>query len=532
MEATAAVEYLNPLQQCAHEATPKGVIPNVNLWRCMYGDLKSEYSKPEGFDFFQKFIGYTGYALPSGCSPGQNSNTDEEYIRCASESVRTIIPDDPPPKNALDLLRENIDLYSGDILRLTCGDGTLDIPDEITLEYWQCFYENHEKMAVDLYYWPGTRKRFASEVDSWGIFLEQLSMKCTARSNPFKVDGECLKEDFCSECIVNSSNVGGSIPTVSFFQSFLAENIDQIPEQCSYPSKGNDAVTDCFVQSLLSTPGSTFEPSAEPSAAPSATFIFFGEGDDFFGLVDDVNAGNGDVSKDPDFFQNTRFQSLIDESKANAIAQIVSSTISFICSVAFICVIYRSYIGLSSTFHRLLMALSMSDVISSFWMMLATAPAPRSTEGYVWNPRGNVHSCNAQGFFLYLGIMAAPLFNCSLCLYYLAVIKYNKKDAYIRAKLEPFLLAIPMATALILATTILSMRSFNPSGSKAHCWIAEGEPYLCDEEGGVCWKRGEGNSRRTLYSITVAGLYTLLPCVIAVTMTSTGLLKERDRAKQ
>ena len=489
MEATAAVEYLNPLQQCAHEATPEGVIPNVDLWRCMYSDLNSEYSKPEGFDFFQMFIGYTGYALPSGCSPGQNSNTDEEYIHCASESVRTIIADDPPPKNALDLLRENIDLYSGDILRLTCGDGTLAIPDEITLEYWQCFYENYEKMAVDLYYWPGTRKRFASEVDSWGIFLEQLSMQCTASSNPFKVDGKCLKEDFCSECIVNSSNVGGSIPTgVSFFQSFLAEKSDQIlPEQCSYPSLGNDAITDCFVQFLFWTPGTTFAPTDDRGAP-------------------DVNAGN-------------RFQGLIDESKANAIVQIVSSTISFICSIAIICVIYRSYIGLSSTFHRLLMALSISYVISSFWMMLATAPAPRSTEGYVWNPRGNVHSCNTQGFFLYLGIMAAPLFNCSLCFYYLAVIKYNKKDAYIRAKLEPFLLAIPVATALILATTILSMKSFNPSDSKAHCWIAEGEPYMCDEEGGVCWKRGEGNYRRTLYSITVALLYTLLPCVIAVTMT-------------
>lgn len=494
MEATAAAEYSNPLQECAHEATPEGMIPNVDLWRCMYDDLKSEYRKPEGFDFFQKFIGYTGYALPSGCSPGQNSNTDEEYIRCASDSVRTILPD-APPTNVLDLLREHIYFYAGNDLRLTCGDGIPVIPDEITLEYWQCFYENFEKMSVDLYYEPGTRERFASELDSWSIFLQQLSMQCTASSNPFKVDGNCLAEDFCSECIATGSNVGGSTPnTVSFFQSFLAENPDQIPERCSDSSLGNDAVTDCFVQSLLMPPGSTFAPTDDR-----------GEPD-----------VNGDDGKDPDFFQN-RFQSLIDDSKANSIAQIVSSTLSFICSVAIICVICRSYIGLSSTFHRLLMALNVAGVISSFWMMLVTAPMPKSTEGYVWNPRGNVHSCNTQGFFLYLGIMAAPLFNCSLCLYYLAVIKYNKKDAYIRAKLEPFLLAIPVVIALILATTILSMKSFNPSDSKTHCWIAEGEPYMCDEEGGVCWKRGEGT--RILYSITVAGLYTLLPCIIAVTMS-------------
>ena len=133
----------------------------------------------------------------------------------------------------------------------------------------------------------------------------------------------------------------------------------------------------------------------------------------------------------------------------------------------------------------------------------------------IWNPRGNVHSCNTQGFFLYLGIMAAPLYNCSLCLYYLAVVKYNKKDAYIQSKLEPYLLAIPAAISLILATTILSLRSFNPNPT--HCWIAEGEPYWCEEGLGIYWERGEGTI--TLFSVTVAGLFTVLPCVILVTMT-------------
>jgi hypothetical protein len=70
IKATAAVEYLNPLQQCTHEATIEEMIPNVVLWRYMHDNLKSEYRKREGFDFFEKFSGYTGYALPSGYSPG------------------------------------------------------------------------------------------------------------------------------------------------------------------------------------------------------------------------------------------------------------------------------------------------------------------------------------------------------------------------------------------------------------------------------------------------------------------------------
>ena len=59
-------------------------------------------------------------------------------------------------------------------------------------------------------------------------------------------------------------------------------------------------------------------------------------------------------------------------------------------------VVYGVVINLSS--HRLLIALRMSDVISSFWTMLTTAPATTSTAGYIWNPGGNVHSCDTQGF--------------------------------------------------------------------------------------------------------------------------------------
>jgi hypothetical protein len=62
----------------------------------------------------------------------------------------------------------------------------------------------------------------------------------------------------------------------------------------------------------------------------------------------------------------------------------------------------------------------------------------------------------------------------------------------IREKTEPVLLAIPVATALILATAILSMKSFNISASTIRCWIAEGEPYLCEKKGEFAGNGGRG----------------------------------------
>ena len=156
--------------------------------------------------------------------------------------------------------------------------------------------------------------------------------------------------------------------------------------------------------------------------------------------------------------------------------------------------IQRSHTGLSSTFHRLLFGLSIADILSSFWLMLSTLLSPTYTSGYIWNPRGNVHSCDTQGFFLFLGIMGAPLYNCSLCFYYLAVVKFNKKDAFIRKKLEPFFHAVPILVSVSGAIIILAKQSFNANGS--YCWINE----------------------KILFSIFAVGPFIIFPIVIVTTM--------------
>ena len=98
------------------------------------------------------------------------------------------------------------------------------------------------------------------------------------------------------------------------------------------------------------------------------------------------------------------------------IVQTVSSMISWISSIAIIWMIFRSYEKLSTTFHRLLLGLCIADIFSSFALSFSTLPAP------------DIASCRAQGFFIFLGSLGAPLYTCSMCLYYLCVVKYTMKE--------------------------------------------------------------------------------------------------------
>jgi len=69
--------------------------------------------------------------------------------------------------------------------------------------------------------------------------------------------------------------------------------------------------------------------------------------------------------------------------------------------------------------------------------------------------QGRIASCRTQGFFIFLGSVAALLYNCSLRFYYLFVVEYNKKDEYIRTKIEPFLHADLIAFSMIGVITTL-----------------------------------------------------------------------------
>ncbi len=75
--------------------------------------------------------------------------------------------------------------------------------------------------------------------------------------------------------------------------------------------------------------------------------------------------------------------------------------------------------------------------------------------------QGNVDTCTAQGFFMLVGAILSTYYNCSICCYYLAIIKYNRSDAYIAKKLERWLHVIPITVALLYGFLGVIVEGYN-----------------------------------------------------------------------
>lgn len=79
-------------------------------------------------------------------------------------------------------------------------------------------------------------------------------------------------------------------------------------------------------------------------------------------------------------------------------------------------------------YHRLLLGMSVYDILESIWNFVSTWAIPQGTEG-VWDASGTTATCTAQGFFLTLSV-AVPIYNAFLSLYYVLVrdIEINRSD--------------------------------------------------------------------------------------------------------
>ena len=113
---------------------------------------------------------------------------------------------------------------------------------------------------------------------------------------------------------------------------------------------------------------------------------------------------------------------------------IVGGSLSVISSAMIIFVILRSRTRLSSIYHRIMIAMSIADIIGSLALALTTLPMPATMTGYngaempfvEFLPRvgskalafGNTQSCNAQGFCTTFGIATMFGYNVMLCVYY------------------------------------------------------------------------------------------------------------------
>ena len=126
--------------------------------------------------------------------------------------------------------------------------------------------------------------------------------------------------------------------------------------------------------------------------------------------------------------------------------------------------------------HRIVLAMSICDLISSPGFFLSTWPIPKEEEGVFFNV-GNQGTCVLQGFLIQFG-MSVPLLNMCLAIYYILVIQYSWKEEQIRKKVEPFFYGLSLSFAIATCSASVALDLFN--SANLWCWIAE-TPSGCNE---------------------------------------------------
>lgn len=155
--------------------------------------------------------------------------------------------------------------------------------------------------------------------------------------------------------------------------------------------------------------------------------------------------------------------------KLLAILPKIAGLISFLCSSYLCQYILKSSRLRKYIFQRIIVGMSFSDSISSlFGFFLSTWPMPRNT-WLVHGAIGTEATCQMQGFLFQFGIVATPLYNCSLGCFYFLKIVHGWADEDIR-KFEWLLHLVPLTVATITAIAGVVLKLYNPQSRGYMCW--------------------------------------------------------------
>jgi hypothetical protein len=141
---------------------------------------------------------------------------------------------------------------------------------------------------------------------------------------------------------------------------------------------------------------------------------------------------------------------------------------------------------LKSVKYRFLLAICLSDIAYTLWLVPFALPIPKDTPG-VWGAMGNKASCSAQGFFIQCGIIGS-FYSCALSMYYYKSLCFSMRDDEIAKRYEKWIHIVAVVWPLGTATAALQQDLYSYTG--VGCWIAP-YPLRCHKRDGIDCIRGE-----------------------------------------
>jgi len=188
----------------------------------------------------------------------------------------------------------------------------------------------------------------------------------------------------------------------------------------------------------------------------------------------------------------------------------VTGSISATASSLIIYLIFRSEKKLSSIYHRIIFGMSSADILTSLAIVLTTLPIPSDLpcEDNPWEGRakGNIQTCEAQGFIIITGVFVIGLYNAMLCVYYACVIAFQMSEDKIHKRVEPFLLSIPVIVGIAGGIHPLLFHNINPN--KNWCGLSMIQCTVQDESGSQSqYVRGSKEALKisNIYRVVVVG---------------------------
>lgn len=141
--------------------------------------------------------------------------------------------------------------------------------------------------------------------------------------------------------------------------------------------------------------------------------------------------------------------------------------------------------------HRILVAMSIYDILHTSWSAFGTVPLDKDRTSVV-GAMGNRTTCEAYGFFLQLS-QVIPLYNAFLAFYYMLRISYKLADTTIeKYYLEPLVHVVIGVFGWSFSIAGLVLDLYNPIVvPELGCWVAT-YPAFCNLIPDLECERGDG----------------------------------------
>mmetsp|Transcript_5918 Transcript_5918/g.8881 ORF Transcript_5918/g.8881 Transcript_5918/m.8881 type:complete len:382 (-) Transcript_5918:11-1156(-) len=159
----------------------------------------------------------------------------------------------------------------------------------------------------------------------------------------------------------------------------------------------------------------------------------------------------------------------------------ISSFVSLFSSSLVILIIFRSAVGLLTSYHRIIFGLSVADALGSMAIFLSTWLMPKEMiyKQFETAVLGNARTCTAQGFILVNSIVMTFGFNTVLCIYYASIIRFKVSEERFKRCVEPFLFGLIMICSLCITIPLIFLDLISPSPLDYSC-TGTGYPYWCN----------------------------------------------------